>query len=377
MLKVAGVILLVAGTAGAELRIEGNTIYVPEGRTVLKKPLNLRGKIGWRVHGEGLHSVIEADFGEAGARWPVVDMTGAYRCILESFRIVGNNTGCGLLQARKDYGSSSQHFVRNVTIEGNFNLAALCNFASEVNTYDHCYFSGGEKGHCVVLGNGLRIREHPGRHPFYRAIMSPYADAPEWPAGYASSTMQQGRFRDCHFSNHGAAASAIKIYSNEGMVVSDWHFEGGGISQSHPSLAAIEIAIPGRTGQVYNVTFDSMRFETSGPRYTLYVHSDAHGRNVSNVAVTHCFVDAAETAFKFDTSTRNGPMLFQGNFVPHAPVVYEANRSYYVRLLGNTIINSSVTYRVKTHAEGDCVEGRRGTIHRAPESVDVEVREHP
>lgn len=123
-------------------------IYIPAGRYVLTKTLNLsyppggyRG--GIRIVGAGRATQIVAKT----AGQPVIDLTGANHCIMKDLWITAENVKDGerpnvaLLLARNPNGGAAQeHRFTNVQIVGKFTVANVYNITSELCRFVGCTF---------------------------------------------------------------------------------------------------------------------------------------------------------------------------------------------------------------------------------------------
>ncbi len=190
----------------------GGTVYIPEGRFVLDKPLDLtkrnyhtllheedkaagrKSRTGSYVHllGSGNGTILEGRMKEG----PVIDMTDSSYCTISQLRIHSETAQCGILLARphpknrKDILlSCGWHTFYNVNITGSYSVAAVYNQASEVDRWYGCQFGNMHPdAYCVVF-----------TYRNFAGIVSPYAGE----LCEVGSNSDE-RFIGCLFAHHAA-----------------------------------------------------------------------------------------------------------------------------------------------------------------------------
>ena len=153
----------------------GGTVYLPEGRWVLDKALDLtcrtyydlppqerekRGlpvRIGSYIHltGAGNGTILEGRMKDG----PVIDMTDSSYCTLSNFQIWSNTAQCGILLARPDpknragvLRSAGWDNFYNLWINGSYSVANVYSLTSEVDKWWGCWFTNGAPdSYCFVF----------------------------------------------------------------------------------------------------------------------------------------------------------------------------------------------------------------------------------
>ncbi|MHB8995645.1 MAG: hypothetical protein ACYC63_10375 [Armatimonadota bacterium] len=166
----------------------GGTVYIPEGRWVLDKPLDLtrrnyhillreqeqkaegksRSNSYVTLMGAGNGTILEGTM-KSG---PVIDMTDSSYCSISNLRIESQSAQCGILLARplpkNRQGillSCGWHTFYNVNVGGRYSVAAVYNQASEVNRWYGCQFgNSAPDAYCFVF-----------TYRNFAGLVSPYA----------------------------------------------------------------------------------------------------------------------------------------------------------------------------------------------------------
>lgn len=242
----------------------GGTVYLPAGRYILKKTLNLsktRGKgEGYppavRIIGEGhlYQTVIEGVM----ENQPVIDLSGSAYCEIRNVRINSRTANAGILLARPTQGggSSGSNYFENVFIQlqGKNAKACVYSMGSEVNRFVDCYFSiYAHKGICFHFtpANPLKIK-------------SPYIPQ----AGGGCNT--ELAFYGCQFSNRGVNSIGLRVdgFASDVRIYSGYF--------SNQGLAAIYL--DGTKACLDNVAIYDIRIEGEWGKHCLY--AKGYVRNV-------------------------------------------------------------------------------------------------
>ncbi len=249
----------------------GGTVFIPEGRWVLEKALDLTGRTYYNLPPEelekrGLPSRTDSYIHLTGAgngtilegrmqQGPVIDMTDSSYCTLSNFQILSNTAQCGILLARpaaKNRGgtlrSSGWHNFYNLWINGSYSVANVYSVTSEVDKWWGCWFTNGAPdSHCFVF-----------THRNFAQIDSPYVG--EIAEGVSNADQ---RLLGCFFLHHvtpkdkdnpQGATIYLRGYG-EDVTISDCDFGSGGVKAA--------IWIDGGPGPFKQVHVTRNRFESS------------------------------------------------------------------------------------------------------------------
>lgn len=228
-------------------RTATRTIELTADIYTLRAPLRIQNAWGLTIRGSGPQTVLEADFDAPNGA--AVELVGSNYCQLEGLTIrpaAGRSVGFGLLVARKPAAappSAGNHFFSRVFIEGSYRHACAANIASECNLWQHCYFMQTGPGAALLITNG---------------------GLPEIGVPHGVSTMLEASWQDCLFSSSAESARQplVRIVKNDVGIVGDLNFRGGGMSCAAPLPVAVLLEALGKPGQVQDIHFDGMRWET-------------------------------------------------------------------------------------------------------------------
>lgn len=281
-------------------------IRLPKGRFVLKHPISFRGTWGGQLTGQGIGTVLVADFANEDRGKPMIDLTGCTRFHIADLQIVGgpyknpkdrSTPGVGILLARRHGESAGFHVIERVHFAGRFSVAALANIASEVNVFRDCAFTNNQAPHDwtddgVPLGGyGVLI----SNHNYHNLI-----DAP-----MGAETMLEVTFDNCSFGlscadlkgDPAEGGAAVLIAGMEKAVLGDIFFTSGGFGVTK-AKAAVVLHAEGAHGQIERIVFDKMRCEVGAAEYCVLGVSSLP-RDIGPVMWRDCKVYAGRQFMKF------------------------------------------------------------------------------
>lgn len=266
----------------------GGTVYIPEGRWVLDKPLDLTRRTYYRpppeimeaggfaprtsgylhLMGAGHGTILEGRMKEG----PVIDMVDSSYCTLSNMQIQSQTAQCGILLGRphqKNRGgilvSSGWHTFYNLWINGSYSVACVYNQASEVDRWYGCTF----------------MNSHPDAYCFvftyrnFAGIVSPYAGE----MVEIGSNADQ-RLHGCLFMQHPPAKENPEgacIYIQgwaEDFALTDCDFGVGGVKAL--------LWLDGTRSPVKEVHLMNNRFENSATYLLLATGRSIHTQFVGN-----------------------------------------------------------------------------------------------
>lgn len=282
-------------------RTPTRVIDLPVGEFRLNAPLRLLNVWGLILRGSGPGTALVADFDAPDGA--AVELVGSNFCQLENLTIrcaPGRNVGFGLFLGRNlptsataTPASAGNHFLSRVLIEGSWRQACAANIASECNLWQHCYFFQAGAGAALLVSNG---------------------GLPEISVPHGVSTMLEASWQDCVFLSQSATATTplIRIVKNGLGIVGDLNFRGGGLSCAGPLAAAVSFEAPGAAGQLQDIHFEGMRWETEPALHAFSAQAGAGGataarpkerdpgeeaiRNFARISVRDCTITSAAEA---------------------------------------------------------------------------------
>lgn len=342
----------------------GGTVYIPEGRWVLDKALDLTGRTYYNLPPEelekrGLPSRTNSYIHLTGAgngtilegrmkEGPVIDMTDSSYCTLSNFQIQSSTAQCGILLARpaaKNRGgtlrSAGWHNFYNLWINGSYAVANVYNVTSEVDKWWGCWFTNGAPdSYCFVF-----------THRNFAGISSPFMG--EIAEGVSNADQ---RLIGCFFlhvvtpkdkDNPQGATIYLRGYG-EDVTVSDCDFGSGGVKAA--------IWIDGGPGPFKQVHVTRNRFESSVTNLVLStgMNLQVTFRDNNCWGVQRSFI-RADSAIFWQVSGN----LFVGATVPDVPPMHFGSLDKSVIERNWCELNESEAKKGKVPhllVEGNCAE---------------------
>jgi len=244
------------------------SIYVPAGRHVIKRTINLTRAAGYgggvKIFGAGRASRL---VGETGGQ-PIFDLSGASHCTMYDLLIESVDANVGFLLARRQDGWAAQEhrFVRLI-LEGKFSIANVYNMTSELVRFVDCIF----------MNNAPSSYNLVWTHDNFANLTSPYVG--QIREIFSNTEL---RIRGCTFYNWGGGEKGANLYLRgyaQDLVVRDGYMnppEGG---------HAVYITNSRKGGGVLCVEVDGVRIEADNASDVFRIEGHADQISVRNCSV--------------------------------------------------------------------------------------------
>lgn len=283
--------------------VSSGRLHLPAGIYRLSEPLNLRGRYGLTLEGDGPETIIEADFDVSGSSYPIIDAVGTsalrIRALHIRTRAGGNAVGCGVLIAPDADNDAYDSVLESVDIYGDFTAAAAAVIGASGITLLNVSLSNstGPAGDDPLMGGYAAL---VGTDNLNDLISSPIG-------AFSSGDVRQIRFDRCDLSNvcaDAGAHSGLMIYASSGQALSGVSVNGGEVtitsgdytSSSRGGMAAVYVRADGTTSTtapVRQIDIRDVRFATSGAKHCLCV-SGSSNRDVEQVELANNHVESLE-----------------------------------------------------------------------------------
>jgi hypothetical protein len=284
----------------------GGTIALDNSIHYVHGPLNMRGRAGVRIIGEGYGTEIASILDDDAPLF--VDFTGSHHCGIEMARVWNKGAAprVGMVLARRnDDASAGHHVFRGLRWEGAATLANVASLGSEINTWDDCEFLNNIPGGLNFLTGRTNRRE----------VASPFGEV------CGGSNLVQ-RLTNCSMGMYQPGGINLAIEAGTGQ----FHFHGGNLSNKterrdlpgDPLQAAFVIGRGDPNYPCEQIHIDAVNGETYGCNNSLQVLGRVRG-----LRLTGTLLESREAAIVVNESGALADSLIEQNTLHAGMAHYE------------------------------------------------------